>query len=77
MSEVEVKQLGLIEAQQHHHVVIMTNSECKEFPLGIGFANDLNETEHVVFLDLHTANEFGQKFFSAFNDMLIKVRGDQ
>jgi hypothetical protein len=77
MNEIEIKQLGLIEAQQHHHIVIMTNENSKEYPLAIGFSNDMNEVEHIVFLDLHTANKLGEKFCTAYNDMLIKVRGDQ
>ncbi len=76
MSEIEIKQLGLIEAEQHHHIVLMSNSQCKEFPLGIGFANDQDEVLHVVFLDLHTANSLGERFCELYNEMLIKVRGD-
>lgn len=76
MKEIEIKQLDLIEAEQHHHIVLMNNQSCKEFPLAIGFANDANEIQHMVLLDLHTANELGEKFCQLYNDMLIKVRGD-
>lgn len=78
MSEegIEIKDARLMEAEQHHHVVIMTNLSCKEFPLAIGFANDNEEVQHMVMLDLHTANKLGEMFSEQYNLALMKIRGD-
>lgn len=76
MSEIEIKQLSLMEAEQHHHIVLMNNASCKEYPLAIGFANKQDEVQHMVLLDLQTANNLGEKFCELYNEMLRKVRGD-
>ena len=64
------------EAEQFHHVVILTNALTPETPIGIGFADEHDNVLAFVPLDLPTANKLGERFCEAYNEMLTKIRGD-
>lgn len=65
-----------LDMDEYSHIVILTNSENKEFPLGIGFADEAGITKCFVPMDLSTASEFGEIFCDKYNEALRRIRGD-
>lgn len=65
-----------LDAEQFHHVVLMENLSNDEYPLGIAFSDENNVVQCFVPLDLHTANEIGEKFCQKYNEALQRIRKD-
>ena len=63
--------------EEFHHLVILRNETNDTVPLAIGFADETDEIQCYVSLDLITAHKFGQRFTEVFNEALGRIRKDQ